>query len=111
MTVRSTGEVRASWARGLGADGSVDPELSDDQRLARSGAIVADDLEHRGYKAAGTVRQLARRVAELSSLAPRPETCPVCGGPLVQPRLGRRRNVCSARCRATKWRRKGGLGS
>ena len=34
-------------------------------------------------------------------------TCPICHGPLSQPDRGRRRQVCSGRCRAKlyRWRR------
>lgn len=66
--------------------------------LVRLGSIVADDLEHRGYQAAGVVRQLAQAVAA-GAEAPEPGCCPECGDPVTQPERGRRRVYCSTRCR------------
>lgn len=68
--------------------------------LARLVALVADDLDHRGYKAAGVVRRAAQVLAETPA-SPPPSSCPACGVPIVQPERGRRRKYCSTRCRQT----------
>lgn len=78
--------------------------MSDD--LPRLLAIVADDLAHRGYPAAGVVHRAARALA--TDPTPAEGTCPECAGPVTQPATGRRRVYCSERCkraRATKRRR------
>jgi hypothetical protein len=62
------------------------------------GAAVAEDLEYRGYKAAGVVRQLAAIVAQVPE--PDPDACPRCGAEIVQPPTGRRRRWCSTRCQS-----------
>lgn len=33
------------------------------------------------------------------------ETCPECGGEMIQPKTGRRRKTCSEACRKRRWRR------
>jgi hypothetical protein len=109
MSVRSVDDVRASWARLVGT--ASKPEKAEEASstlaaLARRGARVAGHLEDHGYRYAGIVRQLAQAVAESAGWRD-PDACPVCGDPIVQPQLGRRREVCSQRCRATKWRRNG----
>lgn len=66
--------------------------------LARSLALVAADLDDRGYRFAGVVRQAARTLIA----APVPTTedgCRGCGRALDQPVTGGRRLWCSERCR------------
>lgn len=79
--------------------------------LARLGTLVADDLEFRGYQAAGIVRRLAAEVAQLPEpgIEPgAPAPCPQCGRPIEQPATGRRRTWCSDRCRRSAHRTKQG---
>jgi hypothetical protein len=61
--------------------------------------FVADDLDRCAYPFAGTVRQGARRIAEIEGTAPGPNACERCGGPIDQKPLGRPRRYCSERCR------------
>lgn len=91
--------------------------MSDLPRLAM---IVAEDLEHRGYKAAGVVRQLAREAVALrQALADRDAalgrrwadaadgiSCPACGAEVPKNSTGRPRRYCSDRCRKAHARRK-----
>lgn len=69
--------------------------MADD--LPRLVALVADDLAHRGYPAAGIVQRAARELALLER--PSDDACPVCGGVVVQPATGRRRTYCCDRCK------------
>lgn len=72
-----------------------------DLDLARLGALVAAHLGDRGYRNAGVVHQMARRIVDLAS-APTAATadgCRGCGGELTQPATGGRRLWCSERCR------------
>lgn len=71
------------------------PDL-DLARLARLGALVAGDLERRGYPMAGIVRQIARALVTVSPA--RDTGCRGCGAPLTTGR-GRPRIWCSERCR------------
>lgn len=83
--------------------------MTDD--LPRLLALVADDLAHRGYPAAGIVQQGARALATAPPPPAEGETCPDCGDPVVQPTTGRRRTYCTDRCRnrAAKRRRKASM--
>jgi len=75
--------------------------------LARLLALVADDLEHRHYQAAGIVHHAAQVLATMTPTDS--DACPVCGGPVAQPATGRRRVYCRPACRhrAAKQRRNG----
>lgn len=71
--------------------------MADRLELARQGAYVAGDLDRRLYPYAGVVRRLVRAVLE--ALDTDEHGCRGCGGELVQPPTGRRREWCSERCR------------
>jgi hypothetical protein len=83
--------------------------------LARQLALIASDLESRGYEHTGPLRQAARLLVgspddahglddEQTAGEPR---CGWCGGPLVRQARGRPRRWCSARCRRAAQRPKG----
>lgn len=65
--------------------------------LARRLALVADDLDHRGYMAAGVVRQGARELSR--HRVPTDDACPTCGDPVLQTGRGRPRVYCDKECR------------
>lgn len=77
--------------------------------LARLVALVASDLEHRGYQASAVVRRGAQALTEAAAWAPDDDSaCPGCGGPVEQPELGRRRSFCSTSCRKRHTRAESG---
>ncbi len=65
--------------------------------LARLLALVADDLDHRGYRAAGVVARAARFIAQTSATTD--AGCPQCGRDVEQLGLGRPRVFCTTSCR------------
>jgi hypothetical protein len=72
----------------------------DDAELVRLGLAAAESIEAGGAtRAAGIVRQLVRRVAEIAQLDidPSADRCASCGGVLTQPATGRRRRYCPRR--------------
>ena len=65
--------------------------------LARRLALVASDLDGRGYPAAGIIRQAARALLEAPEDTD--DGCRGGGVDLDQPATGRRRVWCSEPCR------------
>lgn len=83
------------------------PTSAELTELSRLGALVADDLAHRGYQSVGIVRRMAQALVEVAGQATTTSSgCPVCGGPIVQPDVGRRREYCSTACRRSARRAK-----
>lgn len=81
-----------------------DPQLTgltdaDDRQLAALGLWLADDLERRLETHSGIIRQLARRLVELSPRDKPPGGCPVCGQDVPENTRGRPRTYCSTRCK------------
>lgn len=71
--------------------------------LARQVAIVAGDLEAKGYSYAGVIRQAARALAaEPQSID---DGCRRCGAPLPSKGRGRPRIWCDDQCRRGKARK------
>lgn len=68
--------------------------------LARLTALVAGDLDRKGYPSAGVVRQAAR--ALLEAVPVDAGGCRGCGAELDQPATGRPRVWCSEACRRRK---------
>ena len=60
---------------------------------------IADDLEAQTFLGSGLIRRAARWIAEHDPAAS--GGCARCGGPVVQPALGRRRKVCT-NCRPSR---------
>lgn len=68
--------------------------------LARTLAVVAGDLDRRGYMYAGTVRQAARALLAVDQ--DEPGGCRGCGAPLPYAGRGRPRVWCGEPCRRRK---------
>lgn len=73
----------------------------DEMILVRLGLAAAESIEAAGAtRAAGVVRQLARRVAEMARVdaaGPSADRCASCGDEIRQPATGRRRRYCEKR--------------
>jgi hypothetical protein len=72
-----------------------------DAELDRLFLVVVEDLEYRGYRAVGVLRRVRQRFGELAEFveSASPGSCPMCGGPVVQPPTGRRRVYCGRLCK------------
>jgi hypothetical protein len=71
---------------------------SERESLILSLGSVVCHLEEDNYAFVGVIRRALQELALADT--PRPsEACPVCGGEVTQPALGRRRRYCGARCR------------
>lgn len=75
--------------------------------LAHLVSLIAADLDYRGYKEAGVIRQAARALS--AHRVPADDDCPTCGEPVLQSGRGRPRVYCDTKCRrlAEKRRRNG----
>ena len=73
----------------------------DDRTLGHVLAVLATDLDGRGFPYAGPLRQAARRLHEIANGTS--DGCRRCGEPLTQPATGRRKVFCSTRCRQLDW--------